>query len=117
MPIIYHFTTPEAWAEGQAHQKYTTPSLTSEGFIHCSTPAQIVATANRYYNGRRGMQLLAIETKRVKAEIRNENLIGGSELYPHIYGPLNLDAVTAVFAFEPDPDGQFTHLPANAPTE
>jgi uncharacterized protein (DUF952 family) len=117
MPIIYHITTPEAWAEGQTQQSYASSSLSSEGFIHCSTPAQIVATANRYYAGVHGLQLLAIDTDRVRVESRTENLTGGSELFPHIYGPLNPDAVIGIFPFEPGPDGIFTHLPAHAPTE
>jgi uncharacterized protein (DUF952 family) len=117
MAIIYHITTAEAWNQGRANQLYTSPSLASEGFIHCSTPTQIVATANRYYVGQHGLLLLAIATERVQAEIRTENLIGGSELFPHIYGPLNPDAVTSTYAFEPEADGHFTHLPANAPAQ
>lgn len=115
MAIIYHITTAETWAEGLAQQSYTSHSLTSEGFIHCSTPGQIVATANRYYAGEHGLLLLAIDTDRVKVAVRYENLIGGSELFPHIYGPLNPESVVGVFPFEPGPDGTFTHLPANGP--
>jgi uncharacterized protein (DUF952 family) len=117
MSIIYHITTAEAWAEGLASQSYASHSLASEGFIHCSTPTQIVDTANRYYAGQHGLLLLAIATERVKAEIRSENLIGGSELFPHIYGALNPDAVSDVYAFEPEPDGRFIHLPVNAPVQ
>jgi uncharacterized protein (DUF952 family) len=115
MAIIYHISNLSAWAEAQAQGSYLADSLASEGFIHCSTPAQIVATANRYYAGQRGLLLLAIAPAQVKSEVRYENLVGGSDLFPHIYGPLNLDAVTAVLPFEPDPDGAFTHLPQNAP--
>ncbi len=115
MAIIYHISHPAEWTAAQAQGSYTADSLSSEGFIHCSTPSQIVDTANKYYLGQRGLLLLAIAPARVTAEIRFENLVGGSELYPHIYGPLNLDAVTAVLPFEPGPDGRFTQLPENAP--
>ncbi len=117
MSIIYHFTTAETWAAAQAAGRYTADSLASEGFIHCSTPAQIVGTANRYYHGQHGRLLLAIDPARVDVEIRMENTSGGSELFPHIYGELNLSAVTALLHFEPDADGTFRSLPANAPTE
>lgn len=117
MTMIYHITTAADWEAGQTQGRYTVESLSSEGFIHCSKLEQVVATANRHYPGRRGLLLLAIATERVLAEIREENLSGGSELYPHIYGPINLDAVSAVLPFEPDADGRFNDLPAHTPTE
>ncbi len=117
MSILYHITTAEAWAAAQAAGRYLNPSLETEGFIHCSSPTQIVATANRYYAGRTDLLLLAIDPARVQAEIRVENLVGGSELFPHIYGPLNLNAVQAQFPFAPEADGTFRCLPAHAPTE
>lgn len=114
MAIIYHITSVERWADAQTQGQYTADSLSSEGFIHCSKPGQVIATAARYYAGQSGLVLLAIAPARVTAEMRFENLTGGPEGYPHIYGPLNLDAVTAVLPFEPNPDGTFS-LPANAP--
>jgi uncharacterized protein (DUF952 family) len=115
MAIIYHITRPAEWEQAQKQGQYTSDSLASEGFIHCSKPGQIVATANRYYAGQKGLLLLAIAPARVAAEVRFENLEGGTELFPHIYGPLNLEAVTAVLPFEPGADGRFTRLPENAP--
>ena len=91
--LILHIAEREAWREAQAAGSYEADSLTSEGFIHCSKPEQISAVANRYYRGRTDLVLLYIESERVNAEIRYENLEGGEELFPHIYGPLNLDAV------------------------
>jgi uncharacterized protein (DUF952 family) len=108
--MIYHITTAADWEAAQAQGRYTVESLSSEGFIHCSKLEQVVATANRHYPGRRGLILLAIVAERVTAEIREENLSGGSELFPHIYGPINLDAVSAVQSFEPGPDGRFSQV-------
>ena len=115
MALIYHITAASNWAAAQAQGSYTADSLASEGFIHCSKKEQTIHTANRYYTGQHGLLLLAIDPARVKPEIRFENLTGGSELFPHIYGPLNLDAVAAALPYEPEPDGRFTHLPAGAP--
>ena len=112
MSTIYHITSVEGWAAAQAAGHYAAASLTREGFMHCSTPAQIVATCNRHYPGKRGLLLLAIDPARVEAEIRMENTSGGSEIFPHIYGVLNLNAVTARLPFEPDADGTFRSLPA-----
>ena len=112
MSVIYHVTSVEGWAGAQAAGHYAAASLTREGFIHCSTPAQVVATSNRFFHGQRGLLLLAIDPAQVEAEIRMENTSGGSELFPHIYGVLNLSAVTARLPFEPDADGTFRSLPA-----
>ena len=45
MTLLLHITERAAWARAQAEGRYTAPSLDSEGFIHASTPAQVVATA------------------------------------------------------------------------
>ena len=116
MAFIFHITTVASWSGAQPLGSYASGSLVIEGFIHCSKSDQVIATANRYFSGQHGLLLLAIDPALVAPEIRFENLTGGSELFPHIYGPLNLDAVAAALPFEPGPDGRFTHLPADAPT-
>lgn len=52
--------------------------------------------------------MLCIEPRRVRAEIRYENTNGEEELFPHIYGALNLDAVMQVIALKPNKDGTFS---------
>jgi uncharacterized protein (DUF952 family) len=109
MAIIFHITTREAFAK---HEATYAPELFSvEGFIHCSTPDQVVKVADARFRGQAGLVLLCIDTDLVKAEIRYENLEGGQELFPHIYGELNTDAVVQIAEFAPGADGYFT-LPA-----
>jgi len=107
MGIIFHITNRADWAAAQAAGAYTADSLASEGFIHCSTAVQVLATADRIFRGRRDLLLLSIDSARVKPEIRHENLEGGTQLFPHIYGALALDAVVAVHEFPPREDGSF----------
>src|SRR4051794_13490792 len=104
---IYHITSRDAWQQAQAAGSYRADTLSTEGFIHTSTGAQVARTANRFYHGRAGLVLLAIDPVQLSAELRYE-AASDSELFPHIYGPLNLDAVTAVRDFVPGPDGSFS---------
>lgn len=67
----------------------------------------MVSVANRRFAGVTGLVLLAIEADRLSSELRYEAAEEG-ERFPHIYGPLNLDAVTGVLPFEPDHDGSFS---------
>ena len=112
MTIIHHITTRADWAVARAANAYTADSLVSEGFIHCSTRGQVIATANRIFKYRHDLVLLCIDSDRVKPEIRYENLEGGSNLFPHIYGALAIDAVVAVHDFPPRADGRFECPPA-----
>jgi uncharacterized protein (DUF952 family) len=48
-----------------------------------------------------------IDTGRVRPEIRLEPVPGSDKPFPHVYGPLNVDAVTETRRFEPGPDGRF----------
>ena len=112
MSEIFHITTEDGWETARSAGVYRGDALQSEGFIHASTSAQVIEVANRLFNGRRDLLLLRIDADRVAAEIRVENLEGGDEQYPHIYGPLNLDAVTATVRFRSALDGTL-QLPPN----
>ncbi len=92
--MIYHITTREAWEA--VDDAYQADTLASEGFIHCSTTAQLKGVAEVRFAGRPGLVLLSIDPDRVRPEIRCEGS-GGS--FPHIYGPLNRDAVLLVDDF------------------
>jgi len=106
MPLIFHITSTPQWEQAQLAEIYEGDTLASEGFIHCSTLPQVVGVANRYFVGQTDLLLLCIASDQVQAEIKYE-AIAGDEAYPHIYGPLNLDAVTQVLTWTAQPDGSF----------
>lgn len=106
MGVILHIAKRENWEEAKLRKVYRGDTLVSEGFIHCSTPKQVVKVANALFRLRKGLVLLCIDTAKVQSEIRYEGT--GTELYPHIYGSLNIDAVIKVLDFEPHKDGTFT---------
>ncbi len=108
MAIIFHITRREAWDKQQAEGVYRSETFPTEGFIHCSTSDQVVQVANIRFRGQSGLVLLGIDTKRISANIRYENLEGGEQMFPHIYGEINIDAVMRVWEFEPGSDGDFS---------
>lgn len=113
--VIFHITRKSEWQSALSGGSYAASSLNIEGFMHCSTIQQVVATANRLFRGRNGLVLLCIATDRVQAEIRYENLEGGSSLFPHIYGTLDIGWITAVHDLSPRDDGCFDLPPALSP--
>jgi uncharacterized protein (DUF952 family) len=107
MPRIFHITTRAAWDDAQTAGSYTADSLTTEGFIHCSQAEQVAWVANTRFRGRTDLVLLCVDEAAVGAEVRRENLEGGTTLFPHIYGPLPVRAVMDVTPMTPSPDGTF----------
>jgi uncharacterized protein (DUF952 family) len=122
MTIIIHLASNDAWlavvgTAGLWRGKkgtYHANSLSTEGFIHCSTKSQIVGVANAFYHGQHGLVLLVIDPDKLTSELKWEppakpepTHAREGELFPHIYGPINLDAVTNVIPFEPDTNGNF----------
>ena len=114
--LIYHITSHKEWEQAQNTGVYKAPSLSAEGFIHCSTRAQAPGVGERYYRGLPGLGLLCIETARLKVELRYEDSHHNGEFFPHIYGPLAPEAVVKVVPFPVRPDGLFD-WPPEAPTE
>jgi len=112
MKLIYHIVQAHYWHAASQTGPYTPPGFAADGFIHCCTADQITAVAGRYFHGQAGLVLLCIDPQRVGVEIRYEDLLGSGISYPHIYGPLALAAVQAVFPLPLEPDGAFK-LPPN----
>jgi uncharacterized protein (DUF952 family) len=111
--FIYHITSRVDWEVAQRKGKYEADSLVGQGFIHCSKSGQILRVANTMYSGLHGLVLLAVDPAELKSPLRwepGQDLT--TEVFPHVYGPLNLDAIYKVVDFEPKPDGTFT-LPEN----
>lgn len=106
--MIYHITLPEEWEQSTSRGHHTAASIETEGFIHCSEAGQVERSLNRFFAGRPRVLVLSIEPEKLSSELRYEPAHG--ELFPHIYGPLNLDAVVGVQTLEPA-DGTF-HFPA-----
>lgn len=106
-PILLHIAESELWESQKETNSYTPASFEEDGFIHASLPRQVTDVANRYYEGRADLVLLVIDTGRVEAPTRFEDLTGEGDRYPHIYGPLNVAAVTAVHPLVPRDDGRF----------
>lgn len=121
--MIYHIAKRAAWNEAKMRGSYSAPSLTAEGFIHCSRRDQVLCVANEFYRGEPHMVLLCIEESALRAELRWEAAAhpqpelaaatSSEACFPHLYGPLNLDAVAGVFDLVEAESG-FT-LPSDLP--
>jgi uncharacterized protein (DUF952 family) len=105
---ILHITTEAAWTAALAAGAYAADSLATEGFIHCSMPTQVVWVANQRFRGRTDLVLLHIDPSRLDAKIIYENLEGGEQLFPHVYGPIPVSAIVESTPFRPSADGTFT---------
>ncbi len=105
--MILHITKRTEWQDAISTGEYRTASLRDQGFIHCSTPDQVVLVANFLFAGQSGLILLCVDEGKLNAEVRYENLEGGQQLFPHVYGSINVDAVVGVVDFEPETDGCF----------
>jgi uncharacterized protein (DUF952 family)/nitroreductase len=107
---LYHLALQGEWDEavrgGDAYRRSTLGmSLDEQGFIHCSFASQLQGIADRFYRGRHDVVLLTIDPDRLDAEVRVEDLAGAGATFPHIYGPLPLDAVIQVGRVPLGPDG------------
>lgn len=104
---LYHITSLAEWNTAQTRGEYEPKGFTQDQFIHCSYCHQVLTVAHRFYKGQNGLVLLVIESSKIDSSLVEENLEGGIELYPHIYGLLPIDAVIKVIAFPCDLEGKF----------
>lgn len=104
--ITYHLVAEPYYESTNASEDYTPEAFASDGFIHCTDGVEnVIATANRYCKDDvRPYLVLLIDTERVSAEVKYEE---PEQIYPHIYGPLNRDAIVVVQPVERVADGTF----------
>jgi uncharacterized protein (DUF952 family) len=95
--LIVHATTRGAWIAGAEASAFAARSLEDEGFIHCSTPAQLERVA-RAFPHRDDLVLLCLDERRLEPEVRYEGSSEDGPRFPHVYGAINLDAVVDVVA-------------------
>jgi uncharacterized protein (DUF952 family) len=110
--MILHIVGKGDWVKAVGRGSYAPRSLAAEGFIHCSTLAQVVATANRFYRGQKGLVVLCIDEDRLRVQLKYEASArtrgeGAGEMFPHLYGALNVDAVVKVVELPCEVDGSF----------
>jgi uncharacterized protein (DUF952 family) len=90
---LYHITSEREASEAQTSGEYAPQDFGREGFIHCSCKHQLDGVIKRRFQGRSDLVLLEIDPSRLTCTIIDENLEGGTELFPHIYARLPMSAV------------------------
>lgn len=93
---IYHVAGKPGESTTTLSEQYTASSLDEEGFIHCSTLEQLPGVVSRYYAGEEELRILVVDTNKLRPDLKYENTTGGSELFPHVYGPIDLTAIVKV---------------------
>lgn len=103
---LFHLALPEDWEAAQVDGRYPMSTrgatLAEVGFVHCSFAEQVAATAARFYGDLEEVVVLEIDPARTGAELRVEDTLGTGETFPHLYGPLPVDAVVSARRCRPD---------------
>lgn len=105
--MIYHIISKADWEAARNIELYRGDTLETEGFIHCSDADQVADTANFLFGGRTDLLLLEIDPSALTKPLKYEDA-GDGRLFPHVYGPVEVAAVTRIFPFPPGQDGRFT---------
>jgi uncharacterized protein (DUF952 family) len=104
---LFHITSAAEARDAARTGSYAPAAFDDDGFIHCSHPYQVCDVANRIFSGRADLVLLEIDRTKLTCEVIDENLEGGAQLFPHIYGRLPVGAVVKVHPFPCGDDGRF----------
>lgn len=94
--MIFHITLIKEWDKAVEDGFYSAPSLLKEGFIHLSQQHQVKGVLERYYQGVEDLVLLSIDESQLVSKLKYEFSPSVNEEFPHLYGPINLDAVVSV---------------------
>ena len=94
--MIYHVVQKLKWEAALKQGFYEADSLGSEGFIHLSTKDQVDGVLERYYKGQNNLLLLHVDETKLTAELKYELAPSVNELFPHLFGRLNIDAVSEI---------------------
>ena len=105
MPKIYKICSASAWREAERQGVYRgSADDVRDGFIHFSSAAQVKETARKHFLGQKALFLIEVDTEALADALRWERS-RNDELFPHLYGELDLGAVRAVHSLHARSDG------------
>jgi uncharacterized protein (DUF952 family) len=108
---IFHIAVAGEWTQAEKSGTYEPDTLREEGFVHGSYSWQLEPVASAVFAGRSDLVLLRIDPDRLRADVREERAEPEARhdgpVFPHVYGAIDVDAVTGVWPLEPDADGRF----------
>lgn len=106
--FVYHITQESTWTKQINTGVYLPENYLHDGFIHCSTAKQVKPVAERFYKGQSSLVVVEIDTDILEKPPVFENLEGGTELFPHLYEPLPISAVSRVIILPLNLDQSFS---------
>jgi uncharacterized protein (DUF952 family) len=105
VPMIYKICPASAWREAERQGVFRgSPVDLSDGYIHFSTASQVAETAKKHFFGQTGLFLIAVNADALGESLRWERS-RNDELFPHLYGDLDIGMVTAVLSMHARSDG------------
>ena len=99
--LIYHLTTLDLWERAQDIGFYESKGFAEEGFIHCATENQLDGVLERYFARHENLIKLIIDPSRLTHKLQYDMSDSLLEEFPHIYGPLNIEAVVQIVFLDP----------------
>jgi len=100
---MYHLVPRSEWESADPARPYVPTAFGQDGFVHCTDGAEeVAATANRYYSGVDDLLVLVLDRSRLTAPVRYED---PARIYPHVYGPIERDAIVEVMGMQRDGNG------------
>lgn len=107
---LLHITERANWSAALRTGEYRLSTrhvtLEEQGYVHCSLPHQLRGVAERVYGDADDLVVLIIDSAKLPAPVRYEAPGPGAESYPHIYGPVPIDAVDEVVEVMRDAAGR-----------
>lgn len=110
--FMYHIIPELEWEAIRDNQVYEPDTLESEGFVHLSYKDQVCETAAKFYTGRTDLLALKLDRSLLDAELQDDP-VPGEGVFPHLYGPLNINAVVKVLKLKLNSDLSFTLVEAD----
>ena len=115
--MIIHCMTRKTWDERKDKPEWGRRNLEQDGFIHCSTARNFWRVVPNFKTVDQPLVLVCIDEDKLASQVRYEPDPESGRLYPHIYGPVNRDAVVQVLPFLRDAVGDYVKNPEFADIE
>ena len=98
---LYHLASPAQWAQHRAAGQIVAPSLSEEGFVHCSRGSQVGGTLAKHFGHEPEVLALELDEDAVADSLVEEDSYGSGQLFPHVYRAIRISEVRSVTTVKP----------------